>query len=269
MWSGRKWLRVAVMTAVLFVASFGVSFLAMRVAFASPDGAAEAPEAAHGEHAGKPEHFDPSKYFKFLGSPGEHYGKDATGGAYGDGVMIDPDTKQPILDEHGHPVEQPMSAPFIFMVLNFVLLVVLLAWKGKPAIEKLAADRHDQIKTALDEAAKLRQQAADKLAEFEAKLKQADGEIAKLVEGMRADAEADKKRILAAAERQAVQMKRDAEHHIAAEIEAARTALTREVSAAAAAATEKLLREKMSHEDQQNVVASFIAGIQSAAKEAR
>ena len=267
MWSGRKLVATLAITAVLFVGSFGVSFFAMKIAFASPDA-----EATHGSgpapaHAGQ--HFDPSKYFKFLGSPGDHYGKDAVGGPYGDGVMIDPDTKQPIVDEHGHPVEDQMSAPFLFMVLNFVLLLALLSWKGKPAIEKLAADRHDQIKTALDEAAKLRKQAADKLAEFESKLKQADGEIAALVAGMRADAEADKKRILAAAEAQAAQMKRDAEHHIAAEIEAARTLLTREVTAAAATATERILRETMTATDQHNAVGAFITGIQTAAKEAR
>jgi F-type H+-transporting ATPase subunit b len=266
----RKLFTVAMMTAVLYVVSFGVSFMAMRVALADEAAKPEAESAPahHGSHGGGV-FFDPSKHFNFLGSPGSHYGKDALGGPYGDGVMIDPETKQPYVDDHGHTVEDPMSAPFVFMVLNFVILLTLLAWKGKPAVEKLAADRHDQIKTALDEAAKLRTQAADKLAEYESKLKQADSEITKLVEGMRTDAEADKKRILEAAERQAAQMKRDAEQRIAAEIETARAVLTREVTAAAVAATEKVLREKMTRDDQQKVVTAFIAGVQGAAKEAR
>jgi F-type H+-transporting ATPase subunit b len=284
----RKLFTVAAMTAVLYVASFGVSFLAMGVAMADeatthnpPPIEDESKKGEHpGEHAGAAEHhegghgdgvfFDPSKHFNFLGSPGSHYGKDALGGPYGDGVMIDPATGKPFVDDHGHAVEDPMSAPFIFMVLNFAILVGLLAWKGKPAIEKLAADRHDQIKTALEEAAKLRTQAADKLAEYESKLKKADDEITALVEGMRVDAEADKKRILEAAERQAVQMKRDAEVRIAAEIETARALLTREVTAAAVTATEQVLREKMTRDDQQKVVGAFIAGVQSeATKEAR
>jgi F-type H+-transporting ATPase subunit b len=163
-----------------------------------------------------------------------------------------------------------MSAPFIFMILNFVVLLALLSKFGRPAARKLAAERHDQIKTALDEAAKLRKQAADKLAEYEAKLKAADAEIKELVEGMRVQAEADKKRILETAERQAALMKRDAELRIAAEIETARAALTREVTAAAAAATEKLLREKMTAADQQKLVGSFIGDLQGATrKEAR
>jgi F-type H+-transporting ATPase subunit b len=148
------------------------------------------------------------------------------------------------------------------MLLNFALLLGLLAWKGRPIAQKIAEDRHDLIKTALDEAARLRKQAADKLAEYETRLKDADKEIKQLVDGMRVDAENDKKRILAAAEAQAAQMKRDAELRIAAEIELARAQLTREVTAASAAATEKMLREKMTPGDQQNLVASFITGVQ-------
>jgi F-type H+-transporting ATPase subunit b len=81
---------------------------------------------------------------------------------------------------------------------------------------------------------------------------------------MRVDAENEKQRILAAAEAQAQLMKRDAELRIAAEIELARAQLTREVTAAAAAATEKLLREKMTAGDQQALVGSFIADVQHA-----
>ena len=80
---------------------------------------------------------------------------------------------------------------------------------------------------------------------------------------MRKDAESDKARILGNAEKQAAQMKRDAELRIAAEIELARAMLTREVTAAAATATEKMLREKMVADDQQKLVGAFITGVQS------
>jgi F0F1-type ATP synthase membrane subunit b/b' len=87
-----------------------------------------------------------------------------------------------------------------------------------------------------------------------------------MVEGMRADAAADRKRILAAAEAQSAQMQKDAEQRIAAELELARAKLTREVAVAAIAATEKLLREKVTPADQQRLVAGFITDI---SKEAR
>jgi F-type H+-transporting ATPase subunit b len=231
---------------------------------------AEGPGTEH--HTGGPsaedeEEADPSKHFNYVGiQPGhlfDYRGKDEYGGPFGDGKMVDPAT--------GHEIheEEPASPPFVFMLFNFAILLGLLAWKGWPLAQKTARERHDLIKSALDEAAKLRKQAADKLAEYESRIKDADAEIKKLVEGMRVDAENEKQRILAAAEAQAAQMKRDAEHRIAAEIELARAQLTREVTVAAAAATEKLLREKMTAGDQQTLVGSFIADVQQAGSSGR
>ncbi|MBA3455489.1 MAG: ATP synthase F0 subunit B [Deltaproteobacteria bacterium] len=207
-------------------------------------GTSPAGDATHGHHGDVTQHWN---WF------GIHYGKDLAGGKYGDGQNFDPKTGKSVAG-----AEEPMSAAITFMFLNFVLLMALLVKFGKPAARKLAAERHDQIKSALDEAAKLRKQAQDKLTEYEVKLKDADSEIRKLVEGMRADAEADKARILANAAAQSAQMKKDAELRIAAEIENARALLTREVTAAAATATEKLLREKMLVADQQALVGTFI-----------
>lgn len=212
--------------------------------------------AGHGEG----HHLDPSQFFNFFSM--DYRGKDETGGPFGDGVMTDPHSGAVLAEE------EPKSAPFIFMVLNFAILLGLIAWKGRPIANKLAVDRHDEIKTALDEAAKLREQAAAKLADYEKRLSAADAEIKALVDGMRADAEADQKRILASAETQAAQMKRDAELRIAAEIETARAVLIREVTAAAAAATEQLLRDKMTAADQQKLIGGFISDLQSS-KEAR
>ncbi len=212
------------------------------------DGPGTSPtEDAHGggHHGG-----DRTEHWNWFGI---HYGKDLAGGKYGDGKNFDPKTGKAFAG-----AEEPMSAPFVLMAVNFILLMLLLAKFGRPAARKLAAERHDQIKTALDEAAKLRKQAQDKLTEYETKLKDADSEIKKLVEGMRADAEADKARILANAATQSAQMKREAEQRIAAEIELARATLTREVTAAAATATEKLLREQMLVTDQHALVGTFI-----------
>ncbi len=214
--------------------------------------------------SGEEEAHDPTKHFNFGNF--SYRGKDEYGGKFGDGVMVDPATGETV-KEDGHPAEEePMSAPFVLMVLNFLILMGILVWKGGPVVSKLARDRHDEIKIALDEAAKLRKQAADKLAEYEARLKDADLEIKKLVEGMREDAESDKARILENAAKQAAQLQKEAEQRIAAEIELARASLTREVTAAATSATEKLLREQMMPADQQKLVATFITDVRRAAQ---
>ncbi|HEY0190282.1 MAG TPA: hypothetical protein VGC42_04120 [Kofleriaceae bacterium] len=237
-----------------------------RAAAAAPGDSesANGPGTEHhteGGNAQDEEEPDPTHHFNYFGFQSGHLfdylGKDEFGGAYGDGVMTDTVTGQIIHEE------EPASPPFIFMLVNFALLLGILAWKGLPVGHDIARERHDQIKTALDEAAKLRKQAADKLAEYETRLKDADAQIKTMVEGMRADAEADKQRMLAQAEKTAALMKRDAEARIAAEIELARSLLTREVTAAATAAAEKILRDKTTAGDQQNLVASFIKDLQA------
>ncbi len=223
---------------------------------------AEGHGSEHHEGAAHEDHGDPTKHFNFTNFG--YRGKDEWGGKYGDGEMVDKATGAVSKEE------EPMSPPFVLMLLNFGLLLIILGKWGGPAARKIAVDRHDAIKTALDEAAKLKKQAADKLAEYESRIKDVDAEVKKLVDGIRADAEADKKRILEAAQNQAVALKRDAEQRIAAEIELARAQLTKEVTAASAAATEKLLREKLTGDDQNKLVSTFIGNVQSGAgKEAR
>lgn len=208
---------------------------------------------AHGDHAA--EHPDPSQHFNFFNV--RYSGKDEYGGVFGDGRQVTPDGQ--VLEE-----EEPMSPPFVFMVLNFVLMLFILRRYLWPAAGKLAADRHQQIKSALDEAAQLRDQAAKKLSEYEQRIQGVDREVKALVDGIRADAEADRARILEQANAQAAQMKRDAEQRIAAEIELARARLTKEVTAAAAHAAEKLLKDRATTDDQNQLVASFISGISGA-----
>lgn len=213
-------------------------------------------KAAEGEGSGEngrvEESEDPTQHFNFTNF--SYRGKDEYGGPFGDSVET---------DKQGHVLheEEPMSPPFVFMLINFGLLLVILAKWGAPAASKLAQDRHDQIKSALDEAAKLRDQAKAKLAEYETRIKDVDTEVAKLMAGIRADADADKARILEAARVAAEHMKRDAETRIAAEIELARAQLTREIAVAAAVATEKLLRDKTTAADQHGLVSTFIASI--------
>lgn len=200
---------------------------------------------------------DPSQHFNFFNV---HYpGKDEYGGTYGDNREVTPEGVA--LEE-----EEPMSPPFIFLIGNFVLMLFILGKYLWPAAGKLASDRHDHIKSALDEAKKLRDQAAQRLADYELRIKDVDREIKTLVDGIRADAEADRVRIVEAANAQAAQMQRDAEQRIAAEIELARNQLTQEVTAAAAQAAEKLLKERATPADQHNLVSSFISGISGSSR---
>jgi F0F1-type ATP synthase membrane subunit b/b' len=230
------------------------ALLAPSIAFAQTSDEPKT-ESVVDDAAGKPheEHqADPTQHFNYTNL--DWRGKDEFGGPYGDGVEVTKDGHK--LDE-----EEPMSPPFMWMLVNFGILLIILGKWGAPVARKLAEERHDLIKNALDEAAKLRDQAAKKLSEYETRIKDVDSEIKALVDGIRKDAEADKTRILEAAQTQAAQMKRDAEQRIAAEIELARTQLTAEVTSAAIAATAKLVKDKATPDDQHKLVTAFISNL--------
>jgi F-type H+-transporting ATPase subunit b len=230
--------------------------------------AQENPEAARASAEAaeiNPEPTDPTEHFNWLGFKTGHLfdyiGKDEYGGKFGDDQMVRKDGSLVKNEKGEKEEEEPASPPFIFMLINFGIFLIILGKTLLPAGQKMSAERHDQIKNALDEAAKLREQAAKKLAEYETRIKDVDGEVKKIVDDIRAAAEEDKKRILENAERQAKQMQHDAELRIAAEIEMARAKLSREVAVAASAATEKLLREKVTPDDQKKLVGNFISGM--------
>jgi F-type H+-transporting ATPase subunit b len=238
--------------------------IAPAIASAQPDN----PDIASVERNAaeiNPQPTDPTEHFNWLGFKTGHLfdyiGKDEYGGKFGDDQMTRKDGSLVMNEKGEKEEEEPASPPFIFMLINFGIFLLILAKTLLPAGQKMSAERHDQIKNALDEAAKLREQAAKKLAEYETRIKDVDGEVKKIVDDIRAAAEEDKKRILENAERQAKQMQHDAELRIAAEIEMARAKLSREVAVAASAATEKLLREKVTPDDQKKLVGNFISGM--------
>lgn len=159
--------------------------------------------------------------------------------------------------------KEPMAPPFVAVIFNFAIFAGLLVWKGGPPIMRYLRGRHDQVKSALEEAARIKAEASAKLAEYKAKLAAVDGEVDELVAGMRADAEAERRRLIEAAEAQAASLKKNAEDRIAAAIGRARSAIEAEVVAAAVAAAEATLREKMKKKDHNELVTSFIASFEA------
>lgn len=164
-------------------------------------------------------------------------------------------------DIHGGSLdkgETPMAPPLLFALFNFFVFAGLLYWKAGPAISKYLANRHDTIKNALEEAAKLQAQAKEKMEEYSRRIEDADEEVNAMISQIRKDAEEEKDRLIKEAERQATQMKKDADARIESDIALAKRELEREVVAKAVEVAEKLLNQKSSDVDHNTLFASFI-----------
>lgn len=179
-----------------------------------------------------------------------HYGKDAHGGTWEAG-------------------EEKMPPPFLGALFNFAIFLFLLGKFAWPSIGRFVRDRHDQIAKQLDESARLRAEAQKKLEEYSAKLASVQGEIDRMVAQFRAEAEADRKRILAEAEVTAARLVRDAEMQVQAEIQRVRAALERETVLAAVAMAEKMFREKATDADQKALAERFVRDLEASAATGR
>ncbi len=189
----------------------------------------------------------PPEPVHWLGSGLDQAGKDTHGGTY-----------EPAKGD------EKMSPAFIWMVVNFGLMLFILGWKVVPILRNYAGNRHDNIQGSLDEAQRLHAEAKQMLAEYADKIKDVDKEVDELITGIRSDAEAERKRIIADAEKYAAAMKKDAEDRIANELQTARAELEREVIAVAIAAAEKILSEKTTPMDHKALIDTFIIDVGAA-----
>lgn len=238
----------------LAAATLGAQLFVAPAAFAQVhgEGEAEATEAAHAvttEHGGGAHHGPPPVNWLDFG----YSDKDVYGGPL-------------------EPGDEPMAPPMAAMIFNFALFAWLLFGKipvGKKRIgfglvnmmRESYANKHRTIKTALHEAARLREEAQQKLEEYNQRIRDVDAEVSALIAQIKADADAERERILADAKRQAEQTKRDAEARIEAEIERARLELEREVVTAATLAAETILRGKTTATDHTKLVENFLGAL--------
>ncbi len=176
------------------------------------------------------------------------------------------------LNEAGEPIEKggtPMGPPLFWALFNFAVFAGILYWKAGPALSKFLANRHEQIKSALEEGAKLQEEAKEKLKEYSARIADADAEVNALIAQIKKDAEAEREKLISDAKAEAKRMQEDAEARIESEFIAARRDLEREVVAKAVSVAATLLAEKSSSTDQGNLFSAFITDLNESASKAK
>ena len=203
--------------------------------------------------------------FSFAGSTSSAFASPSAGGEIAKPHVNLKDFGYKSKDAEGGTLETGeahMAPPLLAQMFNFVIFAGLLLVLVGPRIKKVMAKRHDEVKTALKEAATMKAEAAAKLADYKKRIADVDKEVDELVASIKSDAEAERLRIAAHAEEQAASLKRDAEDRIAASIGRARAGLEAEVVAAALAAAEQVLRSQATDSDQNNLVEQFIASLE-------
>ncbi|HEY6558063.1 MAG TPA: ATP synthase F0 subunit B [Polyangiaceae bacterium] len=153
--------------------------------------------------------------------------------------------------------------PFGAMLLNTAILFYILGRFGGPKISQALGRRKATIMHGMDEAAKMKDEAASSLAQYEQKLARIDEDIERIKKGMREAGEAERMRVLAEAKERRARMERDAKLLIELELKAAHDELLRETVASAVRSAEDRLSKQVTVADQQRIAEHYLKSIGS------
>ena len=147
---------------------------------------------------------------------------------------------------------------FGLQLLNFAVLAGVLGWFGGRAINKALLARHQQLKTDLAAAAETRAAAEAAFKKQEARLASLEQEIAAIRAGIKEEAEAEKARLIAAAEERAKRIQQETTFMLDQQVKEAQAQLQREAAEASVRVAEELLKRSIGGADQQRMVETFV-----------
>ena len=209
----------------------------------TPGGPAGDAPAAHGGHGDGHGHHDGIGEFNwFYGFVGEKDGATP-------GLLWRPPGMQP---------------PFAATLLNYAVLFFILYRFGAKPISEGLKKRKTTILRGMDEAAKMKGDAAARLEEYEDKLKHIDDEIERVKQEMREAGKRERERILAEAKDKQARMERDAKILIEQELKEARQQLHRETVQSAVESAESALKKQVQATDHQRLADEYLTGMKSA-----
>lgn len=151
-----------------------------------------------------------------------------------------------------------INGTLIFQILNFFILVAILAHFAYKPLLKVLQERRDKIASDLDTAAKDKADAAKLKADYEAQLQQARSEAQAIIDKAVKQADTEAKAQLDAIRAQIDREKQVAQAEIKNEREAAIKEMRNEVVTLSMAVAEKLLQKNMDTDMNAKLIADCI-----------
>ncbi|MBZ4658547.1 MAG: synthase subunit [Desulfacinum sp.] len=147
---------------------------------------------------------------------------------------------------------------FFLRLMNFAIMLAILVKLLKKPVTNFFASRRENIQRLLTELEQQKKEAESKAAEYKAKLAALDKETEKILAEYIQEGEAEKRKIVEAAEKQAAYIKEQAKLAIQQEIKAAKESLQEEIAELSVNAAEDLLKKNIRPEDQDRLVDEFM-----------
>jgi F-type H+-transporting ATPase subunit b len=146
--------------------------------------------------------------------------------------------------------------------INFLVLAGVLVYFLRKPLSSFLKERSELLRKAIDDAAKARAEAAEKLAAIEARTANLADEIAGMNAKMDVDAAAEAGRLQETVAVEISRIRAQSEFTSEQEVKKAREELRREASLLSARAAEEIVRKTLSPEDQERLVRENIEKIE-------
>lgn len=151
-----------------------------------------------------------------------------------------------------------MPVPFVANLLNFFAFLLIVVGFGKKPLQEALKKRKKTIMVDIDEATKMKQQASERLQDYEEKLRHVDDEVERIKKDFAAQGQREKQRIMDDAAEKEQRMLLDAQFMVDQEKKQMRNVLMRQTVHAAIAQAEKVLMQQVSAADHERIAEQYI-----------
>jgi F-type H+-transporting ATPase subunit b len=160
--------------------------------------------------------------------------------------------------EGGHS----MWPDFFYRLLNFSIMVAVLVFLFKKLnVKGYFSKRTETISNTLRDLEEKKKDAEKTYEEYKQKLARLDEETDRILKEYIEQGEREKAKIIANAEKAAVEIRQQTDLAIEQEIKSAKEGLQREIAELSVTAAEALLKEKIGDEDQRKLVDDFMTKV--------
>lgn len=156
------------------------------------------------------------------------------------------------------------QTPLFAAFLNLAILGYAVYHFGRKPIGEALVKRKQDIMQEIETATRLENEAQARLDELEGKFDKIHETLKALKSEYAAQAEVEKKHIIAEAEERGARMRRDAEFRVDQELRATRIALMQEAVANATTAAEDIIRKRTAQADIDRMSEEYLASLRSA-----
>lgn len=162
--------------------------------------------------------------------------------------------------EGGHEAGIPWLS-LGFHALNLAILVGVIVWFGRRPISDALRNRSLEVKRAIEDAQKARDEAQARVRDLEGRMAHFQDEVERMRRETREEAERERETIIASADREAANLRISAERAIREETRRARRSLQEESVRIAVHLAEEILRQQVSPDDQRRLAAELLESV--------